>query len=71
MPQTIEGKTNDSCHAKDGNPFGPFWSHFHIDFDKDVFYKPLYFDVQTSDGWNAKFEKNNSTSFVFFIEFIK
>ncbi|KAJ8299958.1 hypothetical protein KUTeg_021477, partial [Tegillarca granosa] len=38
------GKKND-CNAKDGNPFGPFWDTFNIDFDRSEFYSPLYFDT--------------------------
>lgn len=34
-----------SCAAKDGNPFGPFWDTFNIEFDNDEFYSPLSFDT--------------------------
>ena len=52
--QIHENSVNESCHAKDGNPFGPYWNHFQIDFDGDIFYKPLFFDIINPDAWNAK-----------------
>jgi peptide-O-fucosyltransferase len=52
--QVNEKSDKESCHAKDGNPFGPFWSHFNIDFDDDIFYRPLYFDIINPNGWNEK-----------------
>lgn len=52
--QVNENSPKESCHAKDGNPFGPFWSHFNIDFDGDIFYRPLFFDIVTPDAWDAK-----------------
>ena len=52
--QFNEQSEKQSCHAKEGNPFGPYWSHFNIDFDRDIFYKPLFFDIRVPDGWNAQ-----------------
>ncbi len=52
--QVNENSKKESCHAKDGNPFGPFWSYFNIDFDGDIFYQPLFFDVTTEDAWTRK-----------------
>ena len=34
-----------SCKAKDGNPFGPFWDRFNIDFDHNAKFGPLGFDM--------------------------
>ena len=35
----------NSCKAKDGNPFGPFWDRFNIDFDHNAKFGPLGFDM--------------------------
>lgn len=38
-----------SCNAKEGNPFGPFWNTFHIDFVDSEFFGPLNYDVNDGD----------------------
>ncbi|XP_013774815.1 GDP-fucose protein O-fucosyltransferase 1-like, partial [Limulus polyphemus] len=51
------GETDD-CNAKEGNPFGPFWDTFNVDFDDSEFYGPLHYDVhhhQMSKKWNEKY----------------
>jgi len=51
---SLQQEKNDpekpNCHAKDGNPFGPFWDTFHIDFVRSEFYAPLHFDVHHSNS---------------------
>lgn len=46
------------CSAKEGNPFGPFWDTFNLDFVDSEFYGPLHYDVYYSDmpeKWNQKY----------------
>nr|XP_018907851.1 PREDICTED: GDP-fucose protein O-fucosyltransferase 1 [Bemisia tabaci] len=49
-----------SCDAKDGNPFGPFWDTFNIDFVGSEFYGPLHYDVyhspDTVEKWKNKYD---------------
>ncbi|CAF0771824.1 unnamed protein product [Didymodactylos carnosus] len=50
-----EDNQSEGCNAKEGNPFGPFWDKFSIDFDQDVFYHPLYFDISSAGDWNNRY----------------
>ena len=47
-----------SCQAKEGNPFGPYWDRFGIDFDRSEIFKPLSYDLSYADHkleWKKKF----------------
>lgn len=49
---------SEGCNAKEGNPFGPFWDTFGVDFIASSFYKPLSYDVHYSDQtkeWHRRF----------------
>ncbi|XP_071537854.1 GDP-fucose protein O-fucosyltransferase 1 isoform X2 [Panulirus ornatus] len=46
---------SDGCNAKEGNPFGPFWDTFSVDFVGSEFYRGLTYDVyyqNMADQWN-------------------
>ncbi|KAJ6632762.1 GDP-fucose protein O-fucosyltransferase 1 [Pseudolycoriella hygida] len=56
--KSLVGKTDQSCHAKEGNPFGPFWDTFNIDFVGSEFFGPLNYDIHHSrmgQKWNEKY----------------
>lgn len=59
--KSLNGNTEKSCNAKEGNPFGPFWDTFNIDFVDSEFFGPLNYDVHHSrmiDKWNEKYPPN-------------
>lgn len=57
-----------SCNAKEGNPFGPFWDTFDVNFAKSEFYGPLNYDIHHQDmarKWNEKYPPNKSPVLAF------
>lgn len=57
--KSLSGSTKKDCHAKEGNPFGPFWDEFKIDFIASEFFSPLNYDTFHShnmiDKWQQKY----------------
>ncbi|MCP9264942.1 GDP-fucose protein O-fucosyltransferase 1 [Dirofilaria immitis] len=54
-------KKSFGCHAKEGNPFGPFWDYSNINFIGDVYYASDFPDAHFISSasvrkrWNEKF----------------
>lgn len=50
--------STDSCNAKEGNPFGPFWNTFNVNFTNSEFYGPFHYDVyhtNIASQWKNKY----------------
>ena len=46
-----------TCKMKEGNPFGPFWDHFGVDFDSYVEHKGLLYNTDfepVKSDWNTR-----------------
>ncbi len=54
-PRSSSGPS--TCDAKQGNPFGPYWDKFSIDFDSNLFYGPLGYNPHPNlkQEWDAKY----------------
>ncbi|KAG7323140.1 hypothetical protein KOW79_012842 [Hemibagrus wyckioides] len=44
-----------SCPMKEGNPFGPFWDHLGVEFDRSVPFGGLYFSSYYIPHWIKRF----------------
>nr|SVE73444.1 EOG090X02RM [Daphnia atkinsoni] len=61
------GQGND-CNAKEGNPFGPFWDTFNVDFVHSEFYGPLNYDIHHQNmarKWNERYPPQTSPVLAF------
>lgn len=59
--QSLSGNMERSCNAKEGNPFGPFWDEFNIDFVNSEYFGPLNYDVfhqNMDEQWQQKYPAN-------------
>lgn len=36
---------SESCQAKEGNPYRPYWNKFKVNFEKDIKFAPLSYDM--------------------------
>lgn len=57
--RSLQGDSGRSCNAKDGNPFGPFWDEYQIDFVDSDFFTPLTHDTLHTrnmvERWTARY----------------
>lgn len=57
--KSLSGSKKKDCHAKEGNPFGPFWDEFQVNFIGSEFFAPLHYDAWHTpdliDKWQSKY----------------
>ena len=51
------GAEENSCNAKHGSPFGPFWDSFQVSFDRSLMFSPLNFNTDPDNlrRWSERF----------------
>lgn len=67
--KSLTGSTKKDCYAKEGNPFGPFWDEYGVDFVGSEFFSPLHYDVfhtpKLIDKWHDKYPAEHWTVLAF------
>ncbi|XP_065068539.1 GDP-fucose protein O-fucosyltransferase 1-like [Rhopilema esculentum] len=56
------------CAMKDGNPFGPFWDHFHVSFDGYVDHPGILWSSSldyVADQWHKRFPPSKYLVYAF------
>jgi len=49
------GPSTQSCNAKQGSPFGPFWDKFSVSFDRSEMFGPLGFGAGAAREWRTRY----------------
>ncbi|XP_045151193.1 GDP-fucose protein O-fucosyltransferase 1 isoform X2 [Echinops telfairi] len=55
VPPWIEYQHHKPPFTNEGNPFGPFWDHFHVSFNKSELFAGISFSASYKDQWIQRF----------------